>query len=52
MGRGDWQLRTDMRCEMWPDAAHFHLTALLEAYEGDALIYDRDLTDSIPRNGL
>ncbi|MGZ2258752.1 CocE/NonD family hydrolase [Roseobacter sp. A03A-229] len=50
--RDDIRLRTETSCEMWSDPTHFHLTARLEAYENDTLIYDRDLSDSIPRDHL
>ena len=52
MGRGDWSLRTETRCEMWSDATHFHLTARLEAYEGDDLFYSRDFEDRMARDNL
>ena len=52
LGRGDWQIRTETFCEMWSDASTFHLTARLEAWEGDTLIYERDLTDAIARRDL
>ncbi|MBO29037.1 MAG: peptidase S15 [Rhodobacteraceae bacterium] len=43
------RLRTETRCKMTCDAAFFHLTARIEAYENDELIYERDVTDSIER---
>ncbi|MCB1311893.1 MAG: CocE/NonD family hydrolase [Sedimentitalea sp.] len=52
MGRGAWSLRTETRCEMWSDASHFHLTARLEAFENDALVLERDVEDSIPRDHI
>ncbi|MBB96617.1 MAG: peptidase S15 [Rhodobacteraceae bacterium] len=51
-GRGDWAIRTETYSEMWADTETFHLKARLEAWEGDALIYERDLSDSIPRKTL
>jgi uncharacterized protein len=48
--RGDIRLRTETHCDMTSDATHFHLTARLEAYENDILIYERDLSDCIARN--
>lgn len=48
--RGNMRLRTETTCAMWSDADTFHLTARLEAYENDSLIYARDVTDSIPRD--
>jgi putative CocE/NonD family hydrolase len=50
--RGEIRLRTETRCEMWSDATHFHLGATLEAYENDALVYERSETDSIPRDNM
>ena len=50
--RGDWRLRTETRCEMWSDATQFHLTARIEAFENDSLLYVRDITDSIDRDHL
>lgn len=52
MGRGGWMLRTETFSEMWSDETHFHLTARIEAYENDKLIYQRDLTDTIPRDQM
>ncbi len=46
------RLRTQANCDMKSDATHFHLTARLEAYENDKLVYERDITDSIPRDHM
>tara|TARA_R110002074_G_scaffold95768_2_gene208355 strand:- start:139 stop:2133 length:1995 start_codon:yes stop_codon:yes gene_type:complete len=50
--QGDIILRTETHSTMWSDGTDFHLTARLEAYEDDALIYERDVTDSIKRDCL
>jgi uncharacterized protein len=50
--RGDWRVRTETFSAMWSDATHFHLTGRLEAYEGDILVFDRDHTESIRRDGI
>jgi uncharacterized protein len=52
MERGDIRLRTETHSAMWADATHFHLTARLEAWENDRLIYDRDIERSIERRHL
>jgi putative CocE/NonD family hydrolase len=52
MARDDIRLRTEAFCEMTCDATHFYLSARMEAYENDTLIYERDLTDTIPRDHL
>lgn len=50
--RGDIRLRTEATCAMWSNATHFHLTARIEAYENDVLIYARDHSDQISRDHL
>lgn len=50
LARGDWQLRTETYSEMWSDAETFHMTARIEAYEGDELVYEKDFAHRIPRN--
>ena len=52
MQRDDIHLRTETTCEMTSDAMHFHLTARVEAYENDKLVYERDENDSILRDHL
>ncbi len=52
MQRGDIALRTETHSAMWSDATHFHLTARLEAYQNDVLIYERDVSDRINREHL
>ncbi|MBM1310932.1 CocE/NonD family hydrolase [Sulfitobacter mediterraneus] len=50
--KGDIRMRTETRCEMWSDSTKFHLTARIEAFEGNDLIYQRDVEDSIDRDNL
>ncbi|KAJ02659.1 CocE/NonD family hydrolase [Sulfitobacter mediterraneus] len=50
--KDDIRMRTETRCEMWSDATKFHLTARIEAFEGNDLIYCRDVEDSIDRDNL
>lgn len=50
--RGDIKLRTETHSAMWSDATMFHLTARLEAYVDDTLIYARDMTDSVKRDHM
>ena len=50
--RDDTRLRTETYSTMTSDATHFHLTARIEAYENDELVYDRDLQESIARDHL
>ncbi|MEZ5779722.1 MAG: CocE/NonD family hydrolase [Paracoccaceae bacterium] len=44
------RLRTEARCAMWSDGEQFHLSARMEAWDGDKLAFERDLTDSVPRD--
>jgi hypothetical protein len=48
--RGDIELRTEAMSEMWSDAATFYLRGRIEAWEGDHLIYARDVEESVPRD--
>ena len=52
MERDDIRLRTETTCSMTSDATTFHLTARLEAYENDKLVYARNVTETIPRRNL
>ncbi|MEP5730662.1 MAG: CocE/NonD family hydrolase [Sulfitobacter sp.] len=52
LSRDDITLRTETHCTMTCDATDFHLTARLEAYENDMLVYERDLQDTIPRDHM
>ncbi len=46
------KLRTEARCEMWSDASTFFLSAQLEAYENDILIFNKEVKEEIPRADL
>jgi uncharacterized protein len=50
--RGDWQIRTETTSQMTCDASTFYLKARIEAYEGDTLVFERDFSKSIARNGV
>lgn len=47
--RGDWAIRTETYAKMSGDAVEFHLTARIEAYEGDELVFSKDFDRRIPR---
>lgn len=51
-GRGEWQTRTETYARMWADKTHFHLKARLEAYEGDTLVFEKEVEDSIERDNV
>ncbi len=50
LGRGDWQLRTETYSEMWAEQEMFYLTARIEAYESDILVFERNFRKAIPRD--
>ncbi len=43
-------LRTEARCEMWSDVDSFHLRATMEAFENEALVFETEIRESIPRD--
>lgn len=48
--RGDWSVRCETYSTMTSDATTFTVTARIEAYEGDALVFERDFNKVVPRN--
>jgi hypothetical protein len=48
--RGGWAVRTHARAEMHttPDALVFH--AVLQAWEGEDLVFEREFSESVPRD--
>jgi putative CocE/NonD family hydrolase len=50
--RDDIVLRTRTQCTMKSDATNFHLTAKIEAWENDMLVYTREESDTIPRDHM
>jgi len=49
--REDWRVRTETYSGMRADATHFHLTARIEAYEDDELVFEKGFAETIPREG-
>ena len=47
--RQDWRIRTETYSAMTADAEAFLLTARIEAYENDELVFSRDFSEKIPR---
>jgi hypothetical protein len=50
MTRDAIHLRTKTYSRMWSDKTTFYLSARLEAYEVDVLIFERDIEDGIERH--
>lgn len=51
VGRDGRNLRTETFTEMWSDAENFHLSARIEAWENDSLIWQHALSEEISRDG-
>ncbi|HTV67178.1 MAG TPA: CocE/NonD family hydrolase [Rhizobiaceae bacterium] len=47
--RDGWSIRTETFTSMKSDRANFFLTGRIEAHEGEALIFERDFDETIPR---
>jgi hypothetical protein len=48
--RGEWQVRIETISTMTADADNFHVTNLLEAYEGPAQVFCKTWSFSVPRD--
>jgi hypothetical protein len=48
--RGDWQVRLETTSTMTGDTATFHVTNLLDAYEGNTRIFTKTWTFNVPRD--
>ena len=49
LGRGTWQVETEVRARMWCDAEHLHFDAELFAREGDEEVFRRHWQESVAR---
>jgi uncharacterized protein len=50
IGRGPWATRIDVATRMTSDLRRFHLSATIDAYEGEARVFTRSHSTSIPRD--
>jgi uncharacterized protein len=50
MARGDWRMLSEVTTAMTADAEAFHVTSLLEVYEGSARIFAQTWTHRFPRD--
>lgn len=48
--RGEWQVRLETQSAMTADATHFHITQLLNGYEGQARVFTKTWRFTIPRD--
>ena len=52
LSRNGWSVRTETSAEMRCDAQNFIVSARIEAYEGETLVFERDFEEKIPRDLL
>jgi hypothetical protein len=50
MERGDWKLKTIAGSQMTCTATSWKISACLQAYEGEQLIFKKEYAAEIPRN--
>ncbi len=50
--RGDWQTCVKTLSIMTGDTTHFHLTSVLDAYEGEVRVFTKSWSRAIPREGV
>jgi putative CocE/NonD family hydrolase len=48
--RGDWRTRIEVRSVMTADADDFHVSSVVDAYEGDTRVHTRAFTNQIARD--
>jgi predicted acyl esterase len=49
LSRGDWRVKTRAEAEMTADGETLRMTAVLRAWEGDVMIFERHFDDKVPR---
>jgi uncharacterized protein len=49
LSRGGWSVRTRAEAEMTGTAAHLRHRAVLRAWEGEALVFERVWDEEVPR---
>ncbi len=49
LSRGSWSVRTETFTRMRSDLLSFHLTGRILAYEGDALVFERNFSEIVAR---
>ena len=49
LSREGWNIRTETYSAMYGDATTFYVSGRIEAYEDDALVFEKDFAEEIPR---
>jgi len=52
LSRNGWSVRTETSAEMRSDGKNFIVSARIEAYEGETLVFERDFEETVPRDLL
>lgn len=52
MGRGDWQVGSEVVASLWADHTDWHMQAELKVWEGDDTLFIKEFRKSIPRHGV
>ncbi len=52
MTRGGWAVKTKCFSALRASSDTWHLTARIEAYEGESLVFEKDFARDIPRDGI
>jgi len=50
LSRNEWSVRTETFAEIRSDTENFMVSARIEAYEGEELVFERDFEQAIPRS--
>ncbi|MBZ9857689.1 CocE/NonD family hydrolase [Mesorhizobium sp. CA13] len=50
LSRSGWSVRTETSAEIRSDAKNFIVSARIEAYEGEKLVFQRDFEQAVPRS--
>ncbi len=50
VGRGTWQTRVETISRMTADTENFHVSNVLDAYEGETRVFTKNWATSVPRN--
>src|SRR6056297_3622269 len=50
LARGDWRIRTETRTILTSTPTHFHISATLDAWEGDKRVFSRNWDEAIERD--
>ena len=50
--RESWNIRTRCHATLWSSSDTWHARARITAYEGDSIVFEKEFSSDIPRNGI